>query len=529
MVRVKKAGLIIAAGILSGSLAMTSPGAGEAGEAASSYSSRFGFRESGTGYSAEDPEADAAHGPGVSADSGQSSLEEDGPGVEDVTMGERFHADFGLYELSIKDKYFLYSNVSNGGITDQPVYLEIPAGVDYGAEKDGVPMAYASGQRVSDRGTYVIRITAVEDKNVPLSEQKEYRTVFRFRIDEKTAEAAVQSQGGSGGGLGTGLGSLLESVSPTAPEAMPAETTPAETTPDREQETEPEVPSEESQETQDSEEPEREPEPGDGETPAETETAGQTAAAVKARSQVFQPETSMYQVTLENGFSFLCNVPEGMAATQAVEIRSQEEYGLFLGDQELEWTKDRQLRAFGAYRLVSGEAEFKFEIINTYVNRDSYLAPTGMRIAEAQFNGEKLDVGDGSALAMTQDGSYELELEGQAGESFSLRLERDTQPPEVTVEAGRQNAVITYLARDIAGITLSKNGKEPSEFTGTQVTGPGKYVLTVTDRAGNVTINEFALRYHMNFYALSAILLCAAGIAAAAVFLVRKKKNLTVR
>jgi len=33
----------------------------------------------------------------------------------------------------------------------------------------------------------------------------------------------------------------------------------------------------------------------------------------------------------------------------------------------------------------------------------------------------------------------------------------------------------------------------------------------------------------MNFYALSAILVCVAGVAAAVVILVRKKKNLTVR
>ena len=92
-----------------------------------------------------------------------------------------------------------------------------------------------------------------------------------------------------------------------------------------------------------------------------------------------------------------------------------------------------------------------------------------------------------------------------------------------------QSAAITYLANDINTITLSKNGKEPYEFTSAEVTGPGKYVLTVTDRAGNVTVNEFTLRYHMNFYALTAILLCVAGIAAAVVMLVRKKKNLTVR
>ena len=522
MVRVKKTGLIIAAGLLSGCLAMTSPGAGKTDESASSFSSRFGFSQS---EKEEDPEADAANGPGAAAYADQSKMEEgEGPGIEDVTMSERFHADFGLYELSIRDKYFLYSNVSNGGVTDQPVYLEIPAGVDYTAEKDGVPFSYASRQTVSGRGTYVIRLTVVEDKNVPLSEQKEYRTVFRFRIDEKTPEAAAQAGGEAG--LPEGMG-LLPDVIPSGTRETAGSQTGEASEPERPEETEETPAPEKIPETAKAAETGASLHGDDGE-PEQTAAAGEQAGAVK-RSQEYLPDQSMYQVTLENGFTFLSNIPEGMAVTQAVEIRSGEEYGLFLGEEELEWEASRQLRAFGQYRLVSGDYEFDFEIINSYVNRDSYTAPVGLRITKATFNGEGLDVGNGSALAMTTDGSYELELEGQAGESFSLKLERDTQPPEVTVEVGRQSAAITYLANDINTITLSKNGKEPYEFTSAEVTGPGKYVLTVTDRAGNVTVNEFTLRYHMNIYALTAILLCVAGIAAAVVMLVRKKENLTVR
>ena len=517
MVQVKKAGLIIAAGVLSGCLAMTSPAAGKTDESASSFSSRFDFTGSEEG---EDPEADAAHGPGAAANVDQSSIKEgEGPGVEDETMTERLHSDFGLYELSIKDKYFLYSNVSNGGVTDKPVYLEIPADVAYTAEKDGVPFSYASRQMVSERGTYVIRLTAVADKNVPLSEQKEYRSIFRFRIDEKSPEAAAEAAG-AGTGYSGSAGSFIGDVIPTRPAGTGGVSILDETTA---AETEGAVETEAFSETQAVSETEAAQETEPEKTP-ETQEAG-----TGTRSQVFQPDSSMYQVTLENGFSFLCNIPERMATTQAVEIRSEGKYELFLGDEELEWEADRQLRAFGQYRLVSEGHEFTFEIINTYVNRDSYIAPAGMRITKASFNGEALDVGDGAVLTMAEDGSYELELEGEAGESFSLNLERDTQPPEVTVDAGRQSAVITYLANDIAGITLSKNGKEPYEFTDTQVAGPGQYVLTVTDRAGNVTVNEFTLRYHMNFYALSAILVCVAGVAAAVVILVRKKKNLTVR
>ena len=100
---------------------------------------------------------DAFNGPGAA----QTALEEDsalaGPRIHEVSMGEKYHSDYDLYEHSIDGRYFIYSNVSNGGITDRPVYVEIPVDVFCTAEKDGVPMNYTSGQLLSDRGTYVMR------------------------------------------------------------------------------------------------------------------------------------------------------------------------------------------------------------------------------------------------------------------------------------------------------------------------------------------------------------------------------------
>jgi len=248
----------------------------------------------------------------------------------------------------------------------------------------------------------VIRLTAVADKNVPLSEQKEYRSIFRFRIDEKSPEAAAEAAG-AGTGYSGSAGSFIGDVIPTRPAGTGGVSILDETTA---AETEGAVETEAFSETEAVSETEAAQETEPEKTP-ETQEAG-----TGTRSQVFQPDSSMYQVTLENGFSFLCNIPERMATTQAVEIRSEGKYELFLGDEELEWEADRQLRAFGQYRLVSEGHEFTFEIINTYVNRDSYIAPAGMRITKASFNGEALDVGDGAVLTMAEDGSYELELEG---------------------------------------------------------------------------------------------------------------------
>ena len=59
--------------------------------------------------------SDVVTGPGV-ADSADKALQ--GPVVQTVSMRESYHEEYGIYEESINDLYFLYSNVSNGGITD---------------------------------------------------------------------------------------------------------------------------------------------------------------------------------------------------------------------------------------------------------------------------------------------------------------------------------------------------------------------------------------------------------------------------
>lgn len=110
-------------------------------DTAASYISRISSEASGLmdDWISEGGEEDALNGPGA----GQASLDGDsplsGPKIHEVSMGEKYHSEFELYENSIDGKYFIYSNVSNGGITDQPVYVEIPADVLCRAEKDARP------------------------------------------------------------------------------------------------------------------------------------------------------------------------------------------------------------------------------------------------------------------------------------------------------------------------------------------------------------------------------------------------------
>lgn len=111
-------------------------------------------------------------------------------------MSESYHEDFGIYEEGLGDKYFIYVNVANGGMTDQVVSLDIPENVRFTLEKDGVEIPYASGQALAERGSYMFYLTAVEDTSKPFSQQTVYQSTFRFRIQDRLPQAAQKQAAG---------------------------------------------------------------------------------------------------------------------------------------------------------------------------------------------------------------------------------------------------------------------------------------------------------------------------------------------
>lgn len=527
-------------------------------DTADSYLSRIssGAEELAQDWISEGGAEDVYNGPGAA----QAALAEDsalaGPKIHEVSMGEKYHSDYDLYEHSIDGKYFIYSNVSNGGITDRPVYVEIPVDVFCTAEKDGVPMDYVSGQMLSARGTYVMRLTAVYDKNVPLSQQEEYRTVFRFRIDEKRQDASgavsgaagaltrqidgltgsdtagilnqIASESGlAGDDIAAALADQLFSESGKVKEAGEGSLDGMQTEAGNTDETQE---SALGQDEDSGQEGSGQGEDSSREGSGQESDSGQEDREASGRSQVYLEDEKMYLVTLENGFTFRSSVPEGMLINQSVAIYPGEgEYTLYRGEEEVSLNERQETAEYGSYRLVSGDYEFTFEINNTYVNRDTFTAPKGTRISTASFNGNTLDTGEGRLLTMEADGSYLVTLKGDYGEILEVELNRDTEPPAVEVRIEGQTAQISYASKDLASVTLSKNGGEPREFNGFTITETGNYILTVTDRAGNQTLKEFSLRYKINMYGVVAIAAVVTAAAAGAVILIRKKRNLTVR
>lgn len=441
-----------------------------------------------------------------------------GPDVAKVTLSEQYHEEYKIYEEAIANAFFLYTNVANGGMTDEPVSIDIPVNVLYTMEKDGVQIAYTSGQKLYERGTYVLRLTAVENPELPLSEQTEYQTVFRFRIQEKPPEETVEAISAdvydTNGYDSTEELDLIELEEQTLKEET--EQKAAETMP------------ESSEAIMENENGEQNPERLD-ETAAETD---QTQAE-HVRTQKYDMESGMYIVTLENGISMTSNIPEGYIgpadAQLEVDVMDESDMTLYWNDTPVEFANGYIVSEPGSYRLVIQDEAFVFRIASAVYDLDSYPAPMGMWFTGAYLEAEPLALQSDRMVRMEQDGTYTIFMEGESGEEIEVALRKDTAAPEVYVTVENGIASIQYLSEDIEEIRLEKSGSLVEGFNENSISTPGKYRLTVIDGAGNETVQEFVIKYRMNGYGIAAILLCIAVVAGVTGFVFYTKKNMKIR
>lgn len=505
--------------------------------------------------------------PGVPA-SQVAQEKQTGPSVDQVALSERYHDDYKVYEESMGDLFFFYASVSNGGITDKDVTLDIPRNIEVDVEKDGEPMGYVRGQTISGYGTYVVRLTAVENPEEPFSRQREYTALFRFRIQEKPPEEISPEGTSSGFPYGEeragqaeetetedafDVGSILQSERETGESVEDTEET-GESSQAGDSEGNGEPPQGEGTEETDPVPEDQAGQPGDGETgegpetetvpedqagqPGEGETeavqpereGGRARGPYSARSQTYDGALGLYQVVFENGRTLTANIPEGYIGPSAVELSvSEGQTELYRDDQPVEFTPGQSLTEPGYYRLEADGQPWSFVIASAVRQMDCYPAPAGMTITGAALDGEPRKLSSGRQVSMEEDGLYQIFMTGEGGEELEVFLKKDTQAPQAQVTVSGGSANIQYLSDDLETIVLEKNGEVQSGFSGYSIKSPGTYRLTVSDQAGNVSSQEFTVQFRLNGYAVMAIVLVLLVAAGMVVFVVHMKKNVKVR
>lgn len=492
---------------------------------------------------------DSGFGPGAVSGSREEQEITAGPAVEQVTLAQQYHDDYKIYEESINNLFFFYANVSNGGITDKHVTLDIPQNIFCSVEKDGAEYDYVPGQTFSEYGTYVVRVTAVEDTSMPFSEQKEYRALFRFRIQEKPPEE-IQEGEGSQGFAGSLLKDGLSAVSgwqeggiwpdtensqtgegeterdESDPESADASETSAEEMTDGEITQNGEAGMEENQNG--AEKDGKEAENHKNREDAAGEGSGQ--GAYRQRTQVYNRSRGRYEVAFDNGRTLSSNVPEGYLGPSTVELLvSEGEGSLYRNDELLEYAESMSLKEPGSYRLDIDGQMWSFTIASAVGSTDYYMAPQGLEFTGVYFEGEPKELPRGRYLPMREDGQYQIHMAGEGGEVLEVVLRKDTKPPQIAVHVKGGKAQLQYGSDDIEKVILEKNGEIQEGFAGYTIDSPGSYRLTAVDEAGNTSSTEFSLKYQVNMYGIVAVVLVILLIAGGAVFVIHVKRTVKVR
>ena len=454
------------------------------------------------------------------------ALESDpvGPIVNTVSLSESYHENYQIYEERFSDLYAIYTNIANGSISNRPAIFDVPNGVSVRMTRDGKDVGFSNKAQIKEEGTYVGQFYVTQDgsEELPGWQQTIERARFVFRIQYTAGldgQPLVLEQEPSE------LSSFADLVQGDSEVLLPGTT----------------------------EEPEEEPaeEPA-AEEPAQTEAEEQPApgfvSATNGLSTAYDSSTGYYRISLLTGDSFSSNIPDGMVTNGTVTFLEGEgmRFEVTRGGEPVEYTSGDYLSESGDYIVIPvidnldyesyyriNKPLFRFRIVNdTVSDMGAFTAPETMTISAVRHGSEdvsqKVMLSDTSA-ALSEDGRWEVDLTGEGG-STTVVVNRDTVPPKVTVKTEPNAARISYESEDIVRATLTRGAEVVSDGDLlTVVTQAGRYHLTVTDIAGNVTEKDFAVQYRINIFAILAIVIVFALIAALIIFLRRVKTNVRVR
>lgn len=463
-----------------------------------------------------------------------------GPVVYEVEMSETYHEEFEVYTESIEGRYFIYSNIGNMGITDQPVYVDFPANIQYSAEKDGFPYSYTSKEKIHETGTYVFYITAIKDSSVPLSEQTIYETTFNFRIQPKPKKqeettsyhpdyGASSFMPSTKYDLETETEAVLHSIeAEKAEETLPIEETKENMSLEYETdigESETEVPAIEMETW------EAEPE-----TEAPEEEPERLSSIV---SDAFDPETGMYSFHLDTERTFLCNVPNGMLSNVAVMFdfsglgKDAQSVRILKNGEEYSIPEDGVFIETGTYHVFFPIEEtkvmFSFKIIGTAVSDfDVYTIPNEMEIVAFSRDEEPLPVEGKRQLEFHKDGYYILQMQNELGALYGISFIVDHEPPVFTAQIVKETVQFTYQSNDLSYIEVEKDGKIERYESLTQLSGFGTYLVRAVDKAGNCYEQTIVVPKTVNMAGVFAVVLSVALITVAILFIRKTKKNFHV-
>lgn len=204
------------------------------------------------------------------------------------------------------------------------------------------------------------------------------------------------------------------------------------------------------------------------------------------------------------------NVADGMVVKDKVSVKIPEtiKAKLYWEGYEMDFPGGNVSR-LGSYTVeVSYNATsiqlFSFMIVGSDTNQMlSYTMPDGFRLTKVKRDGEEIDY-TRKFVDMSKEGHYVISYEcSKTGVPYTLDVTVDTTPPTVVIEGvdddGKARGPVAITQKvDKDTMVITKNGEEYKTMLGSVLTQNGRYVVTITDPAGNSTEYRFTILIYLD-------------------------------
>ena len=229
----------------------------------------------------------------------------------------------------------------------------------------------------------------------------------------------------------------------------------------------------------------------------------------------YSAESGQFTYTLPDGEYFRSTVPFGGWAGIRAQVETSGNMNVYrvLKDGEpQDFSEGLVFTQPGSYRItmwdnelgLNGDTSYRidycFVLYSSRPQNVSHInAPMGFEVESVSWNGVSQGTADPSFAHLELDGTYEITfLAPEAGARWSMRLTRDTTAPALwfseDISGGRAEDYLDFIPSDPdCQIDILWNGQQ-AEAYGSRLAMDGRYVITVTDQAGNSREYDFTLR-----------------------------------
>ena len=225
-----------------------------------------------------------------------------------------------------------------------------------------------------------------------------------------------------------------------------------------------------------------------------------------------------------------------------IEVSEGIEIVVYKDGTALEKKGDYSLSSQGEYSVTtSGQSVdlpiMRFTIVNSETNLIyRYDMPDKFYISGITFNGEEINI-NRTGAALAEDGHYVISYGCPSiMKYYSLDVIIDHTPPAPTFKGinkkntARGPVTIGNIAKDET-MTITLDGKKlkKKDYKKNKLKDSGRYVVTVTDKAGNETVTNIRILTYINLTSTIFIIAFLVVTGGLIVYLVFHRKTFKVR